>query len=124
MKLRRRTSLAILRKIPRFETWSNISLVCGHDDVQRELNKPDNTGIKLRAKDALWKKWAIESRTILRLNLFASMLRATEQTHHHHSADTPKNPSRALLCCPTYPRHKRRSERDWLWAFSFPDITC
>jgi len=26
------------------------------DDVLRELNKPDNTGIKLRAKDALWKK--------------------------------------------------------------------
>jgi hypothetical protein len=25
-------------------------------DVLRELNKPDNTGIKLRAKDALWKK--------------------------------------------------------------------
>jgi hypothetical protein len=26
------------------------------DDVLRELNKPDNSGIKLRAKDALWKK--------------------------------------------------------------------
>jgi Transposase DDE domain len=26
------------------------------DDVLRELNKPDNTGIKLRAKDELWKK--------------------------------------------------------------------
>ena len=26
------------------------------DDVLRELNKPDNTGIKLRAKEALWKK--------------------------------------------------------------------
>lgn len=26
------------------------------DDVVRELNKPDNTGIKLRAKDELWKK--------------------------------------------------------------------
>jgi hypothetical protein len=26
------------------------------DDVLRELNRPDNTGIKLRAKDALWKK--------------------------------------------------------------------
>jgi len=25
-------------------------------DVLRELNRPDNTGIKLRAKDALWKK--------------------------------------------------------------------
>jgi hypothetical protein len=25
-------------------------------DVLRELNKPDNTGIKLRAKDAIWKK--------------------------------------------------------------------
>lgn len=26
------------------------------DDVLRELNKPDNTGVKLRAKDELWKK--------------------------------------------------------------------
>jgi hypothetical protein len=26
------------------------------DDVLRELNKPDNTGVKLRAKEALWKK--------------------------------------------------------------------
>jgi len=26
------------------------------DDVLRELNKPDNTGIKLRAKEELWKK--------------------------------------------------------------------
>lgn len=26
------------------------------DDVLKELNKPDNTGIKLRAKDELWKK--------------------------------------------------------------------
>ena len=26
------------------------------EDVLRELNKPDNTGIKLRAKDELWKK--------------------------------------------------------------------
>jgi hypothetical protein len=26
------------------------------DDVLRELNKPDKTGIKLKAKDALWKK--------------------------------------------------------------------
>jgi hypothetical protein len=26
------------------------------EDVLRELNKPDNTGIKLRAKEALWKK--------------------------------------------------------------------
>jgi hypothetical protein len=26
------------------------------DDVLRELNRPDNTGIKLRAKDELWKK--------------------------------------------------------------------
>ena len=26
------------------------------DDVLKELNKPDNTGIKLRAKDKLWKK--------------------------------------------------------------------
>lgn len=26
------------------------------DDVLRELNKPDNTGIKLRAKETLWKK--------------------------------------------------------------------
>lgn len=25
-------------------------------DVLRELNKPDNTGVKLRAKDGLWKK--------------------------------------------------------------------
>ena len=30
--------------------------LAGDDDVLRELNKPDNTGIKLRAKDALWKK--------------------------------------------------------------------
>ena len=28
-------------------------------DVLRELNKPDNTGIKLRAKDALWKKLGV-----------------------------------------------------------------
>lgn len=26
------------------------------DDVLKELNKPDNTGVKLRAKDELWKK--------------------------------------------------------------------
>lgn len=26
------------------------------DDVLRELNRPDNTGVKLRAKDELWKK--------------------------------------------------------------------
>ena len=26
------------------------------EDVLRELNKPDNTGVKLRAKDELWKK--------------------------------------------------------------------
>jgi hypothetical protein len=25
------------------------------DDVLRELYKPDNTGVKLRAKDQLWK---------------------------------------------------------------------
>jgi hypothetical protein len=30
--------------------------LAGDDDVLRELNKPDNAGIKLRAKDALWKK--------------------------------------------------------------------
>jgi len=30
--------------------------LAGDDDVLRELNKPDNTGIKLRAKDAIWKK--------------------------------------------------------------------
>ena len=30
--------------------------LASEDDVLRELNKPDNTGIKLRAKDALWKK--------------------------------------------------------------------
>lgn len=29
-------------------------------DVQRELNKPDNTGIKLRAKDELWKKLGVK----------------------------------------------------------------
>ena len=29
-------------------------------DVLRELNKPDNTGIKLRAKDALWKKLGVD----------------------------------------------------------------
>lgn len=29
------------------------------DDVLRELNKPDNTGIKLRAKDELWKKLGV-----------------------------------------------------------------
>jgi Transposase DDE domain len=28
-------------------------------DVLRELNKPDNTGIKLRAKEALWKKLGV-----------------------------------------------------------------
>lgn len=30
------------------------------DDVLRELNKPDNTGIKLRAKDELWKKLGVK----------------------------------------------------------------
>ena len=29
-------------------------------DVLRELNKPDNTGVKLRAKDALWKKLGVD----------------------------------------------------------------
>jgi hypothetical protein len=29
-------------------------------DMLRELNKPDNTGIKLRAKDALWKKLGVD----------------------------------------------------------------
>lgn len=29
------------------------------DDVLRELNKPDNTGMKLRAKDELWKKLGV-----------------------------------------------------------------
>jgi len=29
------------------------------DDVLRELNKPDNRGIKLRAKDQLWKKLGV-----------------------------------------------------------------
>jgi hypothetical protein len=29
-------------------------------DVLRELNKPDNRGIKLRAKDALWKKLGVD----------------------------------------------------------------
>ena len=28
-------------------------------DVLRELNRPDNTGIKLRAKEALWKKLGV-----------------------------------------------------------------
>jgi hypothetical protein len=33
--------------------------LCGwasEDDVLAWLSKPDNTGVKLRAKDALWKK--------------------------------------------------------------------
>lgn len=30
--------------------------LAGDDDVLRELNKPDPAGIKLRAKDAIWKK--------------------------------------------------------------------
>ena len=30
------------------------------DDVLRELNKPDNKGIKLRAKDELWKKLGVD----------------------------------------------------------------
>jgi hypothetical protein len=30
--------------------------LAGDDDVLRELNRPDNTGIKLAAKDAIWKK--------------------------------------------------------------------
>jgi Transposase DDE domain len=30
------------------------------EDVLRELNKPDNTGVKLRAKDALWKKLGVD----------------------------------------------------------------
>lgn len=30
------------------------------DDVLRELNKPDNTGIKLRAREALWKKLGVK----------------------------------------------------------------
>ncbi len=29
------------------------------EDVLRELNKPDNTGVKLRARDALWKKLGV-----------------------------------------------------------------
>lgn len=29
------------------------------DDVLRELNKPDNTGVKLRAQDELWKKLGV-----------------------------------------------------------------
>ena len=29
------------------------------EDVLRELNKPDNTGVKLRAKDELWKKLGV-----------------------------------------------------------------
>jgi hypothetical protein len=30
--------------------------LASEDDVLNELNRPDNTGIKLRAKEALWKK--------------------------------------------------------------------
>lgn len=30
--------------------------LAGDEDVLRELNKPDNTGVKLRAKEELWKK--------------------------------------------------------------------
>jgi hypothetical protein len=30
--------------------------LAGDDDVLKELNRPDRTGIKLRAKDELWKK--------------------------------------------------------------------
>jgi hypothetical protein len=30
--------------------------LASEQDVLRELNRPDNTGVKLRAKDALWKK--------------------------------------------------------------------
>jgi hypothetical protein len=30
--------------------------LAGDEDVLRELNKPDHTGTKLRAKDQLWKK--------------------------------------------------------------------
>jgi hypothetical protein len=30
------------------------------EDVLRELNKPDNTGIKLRAKEAIWKKLGVK----------------------------------------------------------------
>jgi hypothetical protein len=29
-------------------------------DVRRELSRPDNTGIKLRAKDELWKKLGVK----------------------------------------------------------------
>ena len=32
----------------------------GDDDVLRELNRPDNTGVKQRAKDELWKKLGVE----------------------------------------------------------------
>jgi len=71
------------------------------DDVLRELNKPDNTGIKLRAKDALWKKLAAESGTIPILNPSARMLRAIEHTERLHVADTPKNPSIAHFRGPT-----------------------
>ncbi|MDQ3441137.1 MAG: hypothetical protein M3478_12395 [Planctomycetota bacterium] len=28
-------------------------------EVERFLNRPDNTGVKLRAKDALWKKLGV-----------------------------------------------------------------
>lgn len=30
--------------------------LAGEQDVLRELTKPDNTGVKQQAKDALWKK--------------------------------------------------------------------
>jgi hypothetical protein len=33
--------------------------LAGDEDVLRELNKPDNTGVRLRARDALWKKLGV-----------------------------------------------------------------
>jgi hypothetical protein len=34
--------------------------LAGDDDVLKELNRPDNAGIKLRAKDELWKNLGVE----------------------------------------------------------------
>jgi hypothetical protein len=33
--------------------------LASEQDVLRDLNKPDNTGVKLRAKDELWKKLGV-----------------------------------------------------------------
>jgi hypothetical protein len=34
--------------------------LASEEDVLKELNRPDNTGVKLRAKDELWRKLGVK----------------------------------------------------------------